>query len=111
MTRPSHIRASKRAHGTCRNRRRPQGSRRPAWVRTFRRVHRAIESSVRLIDTTLRMVAALERCAHERPIHTSRNLDAASGRLIQASELRAVRAEKDLESSASKRAASSGALK
>lgn len=56
-----------------------------AWVRPLRRAHRAMDASVRLIGSTLRARAKAERCAHRRPLRTSRDLDEASGRLLHAS--------------------------
>lgn len=82
MTRPNRARAPKGADGTCRNRRRPQGERRPKWVRPFIRATRAITSSARLIDSTVLEVAATECHVHRRPVRTSQNLHEASGRLV-----------------------------
>lgn len=73
-----------RAASGCRDRRRP-GGRRPTWLRSYRRVLRTLQATERLIDSTLRTVAASERCAHRRPIQTSGNLWNASGRLATAS--------------------------
>ena len=80
MTSANHARAPKRAAAGCRDRRRP-GEQRPAWLRPYRRVQRALQASARLIDSTLRTVAASERYAHRRPIQASGNLWNASGRL------------------------------
>lgn len=85
VTRSNQTRAPKGASGTCRDRRRPQGGGRPAWVRPFRRACRALDASLRLICSTLPTVAASKRCAHRRPIRASRNLDQASARLVDAS--------------------------
>ena len=74
-----------RATGGCRNRRSPQGERRPAWVRPYRRVKRALAASERLIDLILRAMAASRRCAHRRPIRASMNLDRAEGRVARLS--------------------------
>ncbi|HEY0157643.1 MAG TPA: hypothetical protein VGF28_10200 [Thermoanaerobaculia bacterium] len=57
---------------------------RPSWVRPFCRVHRALDASVRLIDSTMRTVARSERCAHRRPVRTSARLLEASGLLREA---------------------------
>src|SRR5215212_9995157 len=65
--------------------RRPQGGRRPEWVRPFRRVHQALDASVRLIGLVLRTVEHSERCAQTRPIQTSLELHEASGLLLTAS--------------------------
>jgi hypothetical protein len=85
VTRPNHARAPKGATGGCRERRRPRGERPPAWVRPYRQVKRALAASERLIDYTLRAMAASERCAQRRPIHASMNLDHAEVRLARAS--------------------------
>jgi hypothetical protein len=58
-------------------------------------VHRALDASVRLIDSTLRMVARSERCAHRRPIRTSLSLHEASLLLSHASR-KLVRATREL---------------
>jgi hypothetical protein len=95
VTGRNHARAPKGANGNCRNRRRPEGARRPAWVRPFIRANRAISSSARLIGTTLLEVSASERHVHRRPVRTSKNLLEASDRLVQASA-RLYRAARDL---------------
>lgn len=82
--RSNQARAQARAHGTCRDRHRQKGERRPAWFRPLRRAHFALNSSVRLIDATLRKMTASERCAHRGPIRASRNLDEASALLVLA---------------------------
>lgn len=66
------------------NQKRATQSDRPSWVRPFCRVHRALDASVRLIDSTLRTVARSERCAHRRPVRTSARLLEASGLLREA---------------------------
>ena len=66
------------------NRRRPQGWQWPAWVRPFRRAQRALDACLGLIDSSFRTVVTSERCAHRRPIRTSRDLHHASGRLLEA---------------------------
>jgi hypothetical protein len=73
--------ASRGADGTCRERLRTRGGRRPAWVRPLRRAQRAINASILLLASTLRAVERSERCAHRRPVQTSRNLQGASGQL------------------------------
>lgn len=83
-----------RASGTSRNRRRQRGVG-PAWVRSYCRAHRALDASMRLIDSTLRTVARSERCAHRRPIRTSRGLHEVSGWLSDAST-QLVRAAREL---------------
>ena len=72
------------ATGTNRDRRRVKRGRRMDWVRSYERVQRALNASVRLIDSSLRTLAVSERCAHRRPISSSKKLDAASGRLVTA---------------------------
>jgi hypothetical protein len=52
----------------------------------LRRAQRAINASIRLLDSTLRAVERSERCAQRRPVETSRNLHGASGRLLDALE-------------------------
>lgn len=84
VTRPNRARAPKGAIGTCRDRRRPQGERRPAWVRPLRHANRAISASLRLIGLTLREVSAVKPCMHRRPIRTSRDVHAASAKLVEA---------------------------
>jgi hypothetical protein len=85
VTRPNHARAPEGATGVCRERRRPQGERPPAWVRPYRQVKRALAASERLLDSTLRKMAASERCAHQRPIRASMKLDHAEGWLARVS--------------------------
>ncbi|HYC88579.1 MAG TPA: hypothetical protein VEO54_05160 [Thermoanaerobaculia bacterium] len=80
--------------GTCRDRRRPQGGR-PAWVRPIQRAHRALDASMRLIVSCLATAARSDRCAHRRPIHSTRNLRDAGGRLVTASR-RLVRAAQQI---------------
>jgi hypothetical protein len=78
--------ASKDANGTCRDPRRPQGER-PAWVRPIGRAHRALNVTVRLIEATLRTIAASERCAYRRPVHASRDLQGASNHMVHAARM------------------------
>ena len=59
--------------------------RRPSWARPLRRLRRAIDSSLRLIDSTRRVIEASEQFAARRPIWTSQALRRASDRLIDAS--------------------------
>jgi hypothetical protein len=94
MTQSNQTRAPQRASGTSRNRRRQQGGM-PAWVRPFCRASRALDASVRLIGSTLRTVARSERCAHRRPVRTSRTLQEASARLLDA-HARLARAAREL---------------
>jgi hypothetical protein len=85
MMRPNRTQAPKGAAGKCRDRRRPQGRRRLAWVRPLRRAQRALDACVGLIDSALRTGAASERCADRTPIRASRGLHHASGQLVDAS--------------------------
>ena len=85
MSRRNHAQALKGAAGACRDRRRPEGLRRRAWVRPFRRLHRALDSSVHLISRSLLSAGASERRAHRRPIRASRELDKASDLVLRAS--------------------------
>jgi hypothetical protein len=93
MAKSNTARASKGASGISRNRRHRVAG--PAWIRPLWRAHRALDASLGLIDATLRTIARSERCAHRRPIGTSRNLDQASAQLIDATS-RLSRAVKDL---------------
>jgi hypothetical protein len=77
--------ARKGATGDCRSRRRPQGLRREAWVRPFRRAHRAIASSAHLITCALLAASASSRRARRRPVRASWELDQASEQLVRAS--------------------------
>jgi hypothetical protein len=85
MRRPTHVQAQKSAAGKCRDRRRPQGRRRLAWVRQFKRAQHALDACVAQIDSSLRTAIASEHSVQGRPIRTSRDLHDASGRLIDAS--------------------------
>jgi hypothetical protein len=85
MTRPNHAQALEDAAGNCRNRRRPQGRRRLAWVRQFQRARRVLDTCVGLINSSVRTTAALERSFDQRPIRSSRDLHDVSGRLVDAS--------------------------
>ncbi|HYC93616.1 MAG TPA: hypothetical protein VEO54_30710 [Thermoanaerobaculia bacterium] len=86
MTRPSSARAPRGAAGACRDPRRASRGGRAAWVRPYARAKHALDASVRLIDSTLRAVRVSERCAIRRPVHATRNLREAGGRLIVASK-------------------------
>ena len=90
---------AQRTHGTSRNRRRQQDGG-PAWFRPYCRAQRALTASIRLLGSTLRTVRASARCAHRRPVRTSRALQAASGLLIEASARMARAAEALAETSA-----------
>src|SRR5215212_9102455 len=94
MRHSNHARAPQGASGTSWNRRRQQGGG-PAWMRPWSRASRAIEASIRLIDSTLRTVERSERCVHRRPVGTSRNLVAAWARIRDA-QVRLDRAAQEL---------------
>jgi hypothetical protein len=91
----NQARTPKRSAGTCRDRSRPQGLRRDAWVRPFRRAHRAITSSAHLISLALLAAGASSRRARCRPVRASRELDQAAEQLVRASS-RLMRAVRDL---------------
>lgn len=78
--------APKGADGTCRDRRRVRRGGPGDWRRPLDRVNRSIDASLRVIESSLRTVADSKRRAHQRPLHISRDLDEASGRLIVAAE-------------------------
>jgi len=91
MSRRNHAQAYRRAAGTCRDRRRPQGLRRAAWVRPFRRLHRTLDSSFHQIRSTLLAAGASRRRAQRRPVRASLELYQASDNLVRvASRLRRV---------------------
>ena len=93
MTTANHAQATRATHAPSRNRR---GGVRPAWVRPYCRAERALAATIRLIGSTRRAVARSERCAHRRPVQTSRNLHEVAGLLVHASShLR--RAAKELD--------------
>jgi hypothetical protein len=94
MMQSNHARAPQGATGNSRNRHRQQGGR-PAWMRPFCRASRAIDASIRLIRSTVCTVARSERCAHRRPVRTSRTLQEASARLLDA-RTRLARAAQEL---------------
>ena len=95
MTRLKPTRAPKGATGACRDRRRPQGERRPAWVRPFERANRALRASARLINSSIIAAARSQRGAHRRPIRSSQDLLAVGARLVTASA-RLVRAAEEI---------------
>ncbi len=95
MTRPNHATAPTGATGTCRKRRRQQGARRPDWVRPYRSAHRALDSAVRLIESTMETVAVFERCVERRPVRTARRLIGGARRLA-AARLRLLRVSREL---------------
>ncbi|HEX7149970.1 MAG TPA: hypothetical protein VF618_00675 [Thermoanaerobaculia bacterium] len=89
MTRTDHAQAPQSATGTCRERRRPQqelrGERRPEWVRPMRRVQKALDASIRLLNAGLATAARSGRVLTRRPLDSSRKLEFAEGRLALAS--------------------------
>lgn len=95
MTRPKPTTAPAGAAGICRKRRRQQGARRPEWVRPYRSAHRALDSAVRLIESTMATVADFERSVERRPVRTARRLTGGVRRLAAAG-LRLVRASQEL---------------
>lgn len=78
----------KDASRACRNEPRPCVERRerlPRWVRPLRRLHRALDYSSELLESTFRTVWIADDSAAERPLQTSRTLHRASYRLSAAS--------------------------
>ena len=65
------------AGGASRPSHRRKKSRRPAWVRPYRRAQRALDSAARLICSTIHAVTEAGRCAQRRPIRTARRLNSA----------------------------------
>jgi hypothetical protein len=74
----------KHAKRACRQKVRAGGDR-VTWVRPLRRLHRAIERSLKLMDSTCRVVADSEEQGGIRPVRTSRRLVRASNWLFSAS--------------------------
>jgi hypothetical protein len=60
--------------------------RRESWLRPFRRTRRAIQASLRLIDSTRRLIDACQRSAVDHPLLVTRRLACASTRLCKVSE-------------------------
>lgn len=58
--------------------------RRESWLRSYRRIRRAIIASRRLIDSSRRIIATCERSAAEHPLRASRQLQGVWGRLGRA---------------------------
>ncbi|HEX9985958.1 MAG TPA: hypothetical protein VGF69_22040 [Thermoanaerobaculia bacterium] len=85
MNKAIHARAPKGASGSCREGRRPEGERRAGWVRPFKRVQRALDASVRLLNGSLATAAKSARGLTRRPLDSSRKLQHAEGRLALAS--------------------------
>lgn len=88
MSRPNHVRAPGERRGL-------QGLRRAAWVRPFRRVHRALDATLRLIGSSVGTVAATGGRAHRRPVRASQDLLNAEDLLIRASS-RLMKAAREL---------------
>ena len=84
MSRRNQAQAHRRAAGACRERRRAQNLRRAAWVRPMRRLHRTLDSSFRLIKSTLLTAGACQRRAQRRPVRASFELYEASDLLVRA---------------------------
>lgn len=85
MVRQSSPAALRGTTGKCRDRRRGSRGGEGDWVRPYMRVQRAFTASMKLIDSSVRAIADSGRCAHRRPIGTSRKLIEASSRLAAAS--------------------------
>jgi hypothetical protein len=94
MTRPGLARAPKGAGGACRpsRRERPRG---PAWVRPYQRAHRALDSAVSLIFSTIYAVAEAGRCSSRRPIRAAHRLKAAMHEMAVAAQ-RLAEAQREL---------------
>jgi hypothetical protein len=60
--------------------------RRRAWVRPFRRARRAIDATLRLIESSCRVIDDCERLVADHPIRATRQFEQVSGWLCEASE-------------------------
>ena len=78
----SNDRRTAAAKGACQDRRR---ERRPAWVRSWERVHQSLDASDRLINASITEACRSKRHAHRRPVRSSGGLWNASSRLTVAS--------------------------
>jgi hypothetical protein len=58
--------------------------RRESWIRPYRRTRRAIVASLRLIDSSRRIIDTCERSATEHPLRANRQLESVWGRLGRA---------------------------
>jgi len=58
--------------------------RRESWIRPYRRTRRDIVASLRLIDSSRRIIDACERSAADHPLRASRRLEGVWGRLSKA---------------------------
>jgi hypothetical protein len=59
---------------------------RRSWIRPFRRLRRATDVTLRLIESSRRAIDACETLAAEHPLRAGRQLDEVSGWLAEASE-------------------------
>jgi hypothetical protein len=60
--------------------------RRRSWIRPFRRMRRATDVTLRLIESSCRAIDACETIAAEHPLRASRQMDQVSGWLVEASK-------------------------
>jgi hypothetical protein len=58
-------------------------TRRLSWIRPFRRTRTAIERSLRLIDTSSRVIEAAERFAARRPLRATRHYERVAAALAR----------------------------
>src|SRR5258708_37352693 len=58
--------------------------RRETWLRPFRRTRRAIGASLRLIDSTRRLIDDCQRSAPDHPLRVTRRLECVSSRIGKA---------------------------
>jgi hypothetical protein len=56
-------------------------------VRPIGRAHRALNATVRMIEAAFHTIAESERCAHRRPVHASRALQATSCHMVHAARM------------------------
>jgi hypothetical protein len=93
MAKSNTAKASQGASRTSRNGRRQAAA--PRWIRSYCRANRALDASLRLIESTQRTVNRSERCAHRRPVQTSLTLNRVAGQLVAATS-RLVLAVRDI---------------
>jgi hypothetical protein len=60
--------------------------RRRSWIRPFRRMRRATDATLRLIESSSRAIDACETIAAEHPLRAGRQMDQVSGWLVEASK-------------------------
>jgi hypothetical protein len=60
--------------------------RRRSWIRPFRRSRRAIDATLRLIESSCRAIDACERLVAEHPIRATRQFEQISGWIAEASK-------------------------